>query len=79
MSDGDFIESYVLKSDPTCDVCECNTKVMKFVCLGCRSLSLCSNCYEVQVDNINNLDVDDTKSILREHKDNHLFIRVFDY
>eukprot|EP00347_Sterkiella_histriomuscorum_P004572 403359952 len=81
IQDGDFKEQDVLKADQTCDICESNTKAMRFVCLSCRQLSLCQQCYEVQVDNIQNLDVDEHSgnSILREHKENHLFIRVFDF
>ncbi|CDW82361.1 UNKNOWN [Stylonychia lemnae] len=79
ITEGDYKELDVLKADQTCDVCENNTKAMRFVCLNCRCLSLCQQCYEVQVDNIQNLDADEGSSVIREHKDDHIFIRVFDF
>lgn len=77
--EGDFKEMPYLKAEQTCDVCEENTCAVRYVCLNCRQMSLCTQCYEVQLDNINNLDLDSTSSILREHQEDHLFLRVFDF
>jgi hypothetical protein len=67
LKEGDFKEKDVMKLKHSCDICEKNTKQVRFVCLNCRSLSLCRQCYETQDDNINNLDVDDFSSVKREH------------
>ena len=47
IKEGDFKERDVLKQHHTCDICENNTKAMRFVCLNCRSLSICASCFEV--------------------------------
>jgi len=74
--EGDYTEAFSdLTFNETCDQCTVEIEFLMFVCLGCRSCTLCENCFfkqrreKVKIDGENN----------REHTYRHCFMRVFDY
>lgn len=77
--EGDYIEDKSLHEPCSCDVCSKNTESKRFLCLNCRDLTLCDNCFDESCYFIENLDLDSNSSISREHKKGHIFIRVFDF
>ena len=73
------MEEATIDNHHSCDACERNIDEMRFVCLCCRSLQLCEECYKVQDSDLQQLETDTFSSIRREHKQGHIFARVFDY
>jgi hypothetical protein len=75
----DFSEIVENKEVLPCDVCENDTMYQRFICLNCRSLTLCENCFEENLYSIDNLDIDAKSVIAKEHRHEHVFLRVFDF
>ena len=83
VEEGDFKEDQdVLEIQHSCDACERNIDEIRYQCLNCRSLILCEDCYRSQVDDlksISNSGNEQSSTIAREHKEDHVFLRLFDY
>ena len=80
LKEGDFKEDpYVIEDLHSCDACEKNIDLVRYHCLNCRSLVLCEECHALQERYVHYLSVEEQSTIRREHKENHIFLRLFDY
>ena len=56
----------------SCEYCGTEIEFLMFMCLGCRGLVLCEECYWKQLR--------ERRDVLgEEHNHRHVFLRVYDY